>query len=369
MEENKENVVEETTPQEQPKVDEEVGKIKVKKPKKKKSNKEVVTKVNLSKPEQELTKVEVKEEIKEEPQEIVEEQTPIVEEVTDIEPVVQEEVVTPKYPEALQKVVNFMEETGGDLNDYMLLNQDYDKLDESELLNEYYKNTKPHLNQEEISFLVQDNFNWDESYDNEKDVKRKKLALKEQVAEAKQHLESVKSKYYEDLKMGSKLTEEQSEAIKSYNKYKEESIALNQAREKATKTFLQKTSQVFNDEFKGFEYKVGDRRFRYNVGDVDSIKNTQSDINNFVKKFLNENNEMENAAGYHKGLFTAMNADAIANHFYEQGRADALQNSIAKSKNINMDPRQTHAAPKSSGMTARVLNTDDSPVFKFKKRK
>ena len=307
MEENKENVVEETTPQEQPKVDEEVGKIKVKKPKKKKSNKEVVTKVNLSKPEQELTKVEVKEEIKEEPQEIVEEQTPIVEEVTDIEPVVQEEVVTPKYPEALQKVVNFMEETGGDLNDYMLLNQDYDKLDESELLNEYYKNTKPHLNQEEISFLVQDNFNWDESYDNEKDVKRKKLALKEQVAEAKQHLESVKSKYYEDLKMGSKLTEEQSEAIKSYNKYKEESIALNQAR--------------------------------------------------------------ENATGYHKGLFTAMNADAIANHFYEQGRADALQNSIAKSKNINMDPRQTHSAPKSSGMTARVLNADDSPVFKFKKRK
>ena len=390
MAENKKEEPIEKAP-EQPAVDETVEKLKVKKPKKKKFEKTPeVVKVDLNDLKQkaeEIVKVDLKQPVEEikvpeetKPTEEAKpvEDTPVIEEVTDtveeVAEIVEEKIIesietNTELPENVQKLMSFMEETGGDLNDYVKLNKDYSEMDNHTLLKEYYNTTKPHLKSEEIDFIMEDKFSYDEEADEEKEIKRKKLALKEQVAEAKQHLESVKSKYYEDLKMGSKLTEEQSEAIKSYNKYKEESSALNQAREEATKTFLQKTNQVFNNEFKGFEYKVGDRRFRYNVGDVDSIKNTQSDINNFVKKFLNENNEMENAAGYHKGLFTAMNADAIANHFYEQGRADALQNSIAKSKNINMDPRQTHAAPKSSGMTARVLNADDSPVFKFKKRK
>jgi len=179
-------------------------------------------------------------------------------------------------------------------------------------------------------------------------------------------LESVKSKYYEEIKSGSKLTTEQQEAINFFNKYNEQS----ESYKESVDIFKNKTENVFNNEFKGFEYNVGDKRFRFNVKDANKIKETQSDINNFVKKFLNKDNKMEDAAGYHKGLFTAMNADQIANHFYEQGKADALKDSIAKSKNVSMDPRQAHNENvNTSGYKVRALNNDDSG-FKFKiKRK
>ena len=273
----------------------------------------------------------------------------------------------PELPENLDKLVNFMKETGGDLNDYINLNKDFSSYGDDDLLRSYYKETKPHLNDDEINFLVEDNFSWDEKYDDEKVIKRKKLALKEQVASAKDHLDGLKSKYYEDLKMGSKLTDEQQNAIKFFNESKE----IRQIQEQAQKTFINKTEEVFNEDFKGFEYQVGNKRFRYNVSDTEKVKTTQSDINNFVKKFLNEDNQMENASGYHKSLFTAMNSDAIANHFYEQGKADALKESIAKSKNISMDARQTHNEPVQSGVKVRVLGGDNSQraTFKIKKRK
>ena len=191
--------------------------------------------------------------------------------------------------------------------------------------------------------------------------------MKEQVAEAKLHLESVKSKYYEDIKSGSKLTDEQREAIKFFNEYNEESGKSQQKRERQASTFVKKTDQVFNDKFKGFEYSVGEKRFRVNVKDMDTVRKDQSDINNFIGRFLNEDEVMENANDYHKSLFTAMNPDMVANHFYEQGKADALKESIAKSKNINMEPRQSLSGnTNSNGYTVRALNNDDTPEFKFK---
>ena len=260
-----------------------------------------------------------------------------------------------------------MKDTGGDLNDYMNLNRNFDDYGDDDLLRSYYKDTKPHLNDDEINFLVQESFDWDEKIDDEKDVKRKKLALKEQVASAKAYLDGLKSKYYEDIKMGSKLTNEQQDAIKYFNESQERL----KIQEQAQSTFLQKTDQVFNNEFKGFEYNIGDKRFRYNVSDTEKVKTNQSDINNFIRKFLNESGQMENASGYHKGLFTAMNPDAIANHFYEQGKADALRESISKSKNVNMDPRQSFTAPK-TGFKARIVgdnNNHKTATFKIKKRK
>ena len=190
--------------------------------------------------------------------------------------------------------------------------------------------------------------------------------MKEQVAEAKLHLESVKSKYYEDIKMGSKLTSEQKDAVEFFDRYNKESEVNQKTQEQAKSTFLNQTDNVFNDKFKGFEYEVGDKRYRFNVKDADGVKSTQSDINNFVKKFLNKDNQMEDAKGYHKALYTAMNSDAIANHFYEQGKVDALKESVATSKNIDMDPRQSHSGEiESSGMKFKVLG-DNSADFKFK---
>ena len=259
-----------------------------------------------------------------------------------------------------------MEETGGDLGDYVKLNQDYSELDNNALLKEYYRQTKPHLNTEEIDFIMEDYFSFDEDIDEERDVKRKKLALKEQVAQAKQHLDGAKSKYYEDIKYGSKLTSEQQKAIDFFNRYNTESKEQEKTTGRLQEAFTSKTNKLFDKNFKGFEYNIGEKKFRFNVKNADTVRDTQSDVNNFVGKFLNKNNEMSDAKGYHKALYTAMNPDSIANHFYEQGKADALKSSVAKSKNISMDPRQQHSGEiNAGGIRVRVLG-EDSNDFKLK---
>jgi len=383
MEEKDEKVIEETTQEtteqveETPQVDES---------KFESAGDDSVIKVDLSVPPQEKAETEVVAEEKTEETEAVTEvteeaevqpetetqETPVLEEITEeeveeqIEEAVAEAEATRKpMPENIQKLMDFMEETGGDLNDYVKLNQDYSELDDQNLLHEYYKQTKPHLNNEEINFLMEDTFSFDEDMDDDRDIRRKKLALKEQVASAKSHLDGQKSKYYDEIKAGSKLTQEQQKAIDFFNRYNKESEATQKTVKKNTDIFTQKTNNVFNDKFKGFEYNVGDKKYRFNVNNAEEVKNTQSDINNFTKKFLDKNSTLSDAKGYHKSLYTAMNADAVAKHFYEQGKADAMKNSIAKAKNVNMDPRQSHGKIEAGGLKFKVLG-DDSSDFKFK---
>ena len=301
-------------------------------------------------------------------EEITEESTE--EEVAEVEEKVEEviaeaEATGQPLPENVQKLVDFINETGGDLNDYVKLNQDYSKLDNQDLLYEYYRQTKPHLNNEEINFLMEDTFSYDEEVDDEKEVKRKKLALKEQVADARAHLDGQKSKYYEDIKAGSKLTPEQQKAVDFFNRYNKESEETQKTVNENSKIFTQKTNQVFNDKFKGFEYNVGDKKYRFNVSNAEEVKTTQSDLNNFTKKFLDKKMALKDAVGYHKSLYTAMNADAIAKHFYEQGKSDALKNSVSKSKNVDMSPRQAHGQVEAGGLKFKVLG-DNSSDFKFK---
>jgi len=313
-------------------------------------------------PEAEAQETPVLEEVTEE--EVKDEATELTEELLDAK--VEEAETGKALPENLQKVVDFMEDTGGTLEDYVRLNQDYSSYDDMAVLREYYKQTKSHLTDDEISFLMEDSFSYDEEVDEEREIKKKKIALKEQVANAKSHLDGQKSKYYEEIKAGSRLTPEQQKAMNFFNRYNKESEENKKIAEKQTNTFKLKTKEVFNDKFKGFEYNVGDKRYRFNVKNANEVKETQGDINNFVKKFLNENNEMSDAKGYHKSLFTAMNPDAIANHFYEQGKADAMKESVAKAKNVSMDPRQAFSNDNTSGPKVRVLNDDTSPTFKFK---
>ena len=398
MEEEKENVVEETTPKNNQGDPGDENVVKVDKSKFESAEDDSVIKVDLSKPPtpkeenetkednaddsgvvaesenaeptQEQEEVQPKAETQEAPvlEEITEDSTE--EEVTEVEEQIEEAVAEAEatgkpLPENIQKLMDFMEETGGDLNDYVKLNQDYSKLEDSDLLYEYYKQTKPHLNSEEINFMLEDEFSWDEEEDEEIDIRRKKLALKEQVANAKSHLDRQKSKYYEDIKAGSKLTGEQQKAVDFFNRYNKESEATQKTVKKNSDIFTQKTDNVFNDKFKGFEYNVGDKKYRFNVNNAEEVKTTQSDINNFTKKFLDKNNTLSDAKGYHKSLYTAMNADAVAKHFYEQGKADAMKNSVAKAKNVDMNPRQSHGKIETGGMKFKVLG-DDANDFKFK---
>ena len=358
-----------------------VTKVKAKMKKQAEVVEPTVTKVDLSKPpeakEEVVEQIEAVQEVISEPTVITEAPVSVIEEVTNEEKVDEiaetvEEAITESIetgsplPENIEKLVNFMEETGGDLTDYVTLNQDYSQLDNHTLLKEYYKSTKSHLSDEEVDFVMEDNFAFDEDVDEERDIKRKKLAMKEQVAQAKLHLESVKSKYYEDIKSGSKLTGEQQEAIEFFTKHNEESEQNYERSKEQASIFKNKTNKVFDDKFKGFEYNVGEKKFRFNVKDAAKLKETQGDINNFIRKFLTKDNTIDDAQGYHKGLFTAMNPDQVANHFYEQGKADALKDSIAKSKNVSMDPRQSHQENiNTSGLRVRALD-NDGPDFKFK---
>ena len=274
-----------------------------------------------------------------------------------------------ELPENIQKVVEFMNDTGGSLEDYVKLNTDYASLNETQLLREYYETTRPHLDSEEISFLMEDNFSYDEELDEDRDVRRKKLAHKEELAKAKNHLEGLKTKYYDEVKAGSKLNPEQQKAVEFFNRYTKENEQATKVAEQQVSTFKNKTEKLFSNDFKGFDFNVGEKKFRFKVNNVDQVKDTQSDINNLVKKFLNDKNEMSDAAGYHKSLFTAMNPDAIANHFYEQGKADAMKSSVEKAKNIDMSPRGAHEkVSMPGGFTVKSIKSSSSPKFGIKRK-
>ena len=335
----------------------------------------------IEQPQNEGSSKEVVEEVQDTVQD---EEQPVIEEIIEekeqeqaeqlkeevAEAVVEKKETGVKLPENIQKVVDFMNDTGGTLEDYVKLNTDYASLSESQLLREYYETTRPHLEKEEIDFLMEDNFSYDEELDEERDVRKKKIAYKEELAKAKNHLDGLKSKYYEEIKAGSRLNPDQQKAVEFFNRYNKENEQSSKIAEQQKKTFLNKTNDVFNNNFKGFEYNVGDKKYRFNVKDAESVKSSQSDINNFVKKFLNDKNEMSDALGYHKSLFTAMNPDAVAKHFYEQGRSDAIKSSVSNAKNVDMEPRRGHEkTTTSNGWTVKSVNGLDTSKLKVRIKK
>jgi len=357
---------------------------------KKLTNKGETIKVDLSKKdpvEEEVTKVvidETKEEaVKEEPiKEVVEEKTEEAteEKVTPIQEVTEEEKVEEvkepvmetapepakpeiNLPENVEKLVKFMEETGGTVEDYVRLNADYSNVDDNTLIREYYKQTKPHLDMEEVNFLLEDNFSFDEDVDEERDIKKKKLAFKEEIAKARKFLEDTKSKYYDEIKLRPGVTQDQQKATDFFNRYNEEQKMVQDQH----KRFQNNTKNYFNQEFKGFDFNIGEKKFRYGVSDTDGVANTQSDLTNFVGKFLNEKGEVKDYAGYHKAIYAAENADTIANHFYEQGKADAVKDVMAKSKNVSNEPRVTSTGDVFiNGMKVKAISGVDSSKLKLR---
>jgi hypothetical protein len=314
-----------------------------------------------------------------------EKETPIVEEITDeqetsndettvaseqeeeqIEQVEETEVKEElNLPENIQDLIKFMEETGGSLEDYARLNADYSNVDDNTLLTEYYKQTKPHLSYDEIQFLMEDEFSFDEEIDEERTIKRKKLAHKEAVANAKDFLTGLKDQYYKEVKLGSKLLPEQQKAVDFFNRYNNEQKSAEELLQKQTSHFQNETNKVFNDDFKGFNFKVGDKKFRFNVGDVNKVKS--QNLSNVFDKYVNENQLLNNAADFHKSLFAASNPDALANHFYEQGKADAIKQMTAEAKNINMDPRKTaDGYIEAGGVKVRAVSGDSNSKLKLK---
>ena len=258
-----------------------------------------------------------------------------------------------------------MNETGGTLEDYVRLNADYSNVDNNTLLREYYRQSKPHLDADDVSILMED-FSYDEELDDQKDIRKKKIAYKEEVAKAKSFLEGLKDKYYDEIKLRPGVTQEQQKAVDFFNRYNEEQQTIKQR----TESFQNRTKTYFNDDFKGFDFKLGEKKFRYGVKDNSSVANQQSDISNFIKKFLNDKGEVSDLSGYHKALYVANNPDKVINHFYEQGRADAVRELTAKSKNISNEPRQTQTGDVFiNGLKVKAVTGADSSKLRIRNKR
>ena len=282
------------------------------------------------------------------------------EEEKNIEPEPQPQL---ELPENVEKLVNFMKETGGDINDYVRLNADYTNIDDTALLKEYYKQTKPHLDQDEIEFIMEDKFDYDEDIDEDRDIRKKKLAKKEEIARAKNFLEETKSKYYDEIKLRPGVTQEQQKAMEFFNRYNKEQQNVKKQHEE----FKNTTRNYFTKDFKGFEFNLGEKRFSYNVQNPETVADNQSNLTNFVKTFLDDKGNVKDYEGYHKAIYAARNADTIANHFYEQGKADAIKDVTAKSKNINEEVRSTTPGDLFiNGLRVKAINGVDSSKLKFK---
>jgi hypothetical protein len=267
-------------------------------------------------------------------------------------------------PENVEKLVSFMEDTGGTVEDYVRLNADYSTVDNSTLLKEYYKKSKPHLDDDEINFLLEDNFSYDEDLDEERDIRKKKLAFKEEVQEAKNFLEDLKGKYYDEIKLRPGVTQEQQKAMEFFNRYNEEKSLNSQKHDR----FKKATSEMFNNDFKGFDFNVGDKKFRYGINNPSGLAEQQSDVSNILGKFLGENGEVTDHKGYHKAMYAASNVDKIASHFYEQGRADAVKEVVNGSKNLSDEPRQTSGdSVFINGLRIKAISGVDSSKLKIKK--
>ena len=291
------------------------------------------------------------------------EETEVNEPVEVSKEVVQQTEPIPQLPENIEKLVSFMKETGGTVADYVRLNADYSNVDNTTLVREYYKQTRPHLDYEDVSLLLED-FTYDEELDDEKEIRKKKIAFKEEVGKAKNFLENLKGKYYDEIKLRPGVTQEQQKAMDFFNRYNEEQQVVKQRQEHFSNT----TNQLFSNDFKGFDFSVGDKKFRYGVKNPESVAKAQTDIADFVKTFLNDKGEISDAQGYHKALYAARNADTLAQHFYEQGKADAVKEVMAKSKNISTEPRQTAQGEVFvNGLKVKAISGVDSSKLKVKK--
>ncbi len=277
-----------------------------------------------------------------------------------------EQVLGKKLPENVEKLVDFMQDTGGTVEDYVRLNADYSKIDETALLKEYYKKNKPHLDSEDVEIILED-FTWDTDIDEEKDIRKKKLAFKEEVAKARTYLDELKDKYYDEIKARPGVTQDQQKAMDFFNRYNKQQ----EQAERLHMEFKQNTQELFNDQFKGFDFDVSGKKYKYNIQNREVVAENQSNINNLIGKFLDADGNVVDPNGYHKAMYAAENVDKIATHFYEQGKADAVKDVLNKSKNLtSVKAREGNTGEVFvGGMKVKSISGADSTKLRIKKHK
>lgn len=275
-----------------------------------------------------------------------------------------------ELPEDVSAFLNFKKETGRGLNDFVKINSDLDSLNPDQLLKEYYSQKESDLDSEEIDYLIADKFSYDEDLDDEKEIKKKQIEKKKELAKAKKFLEEQKQKYKAPLESSyGSLSAEEQEALKAYKEYSANAQSSQELEQRQAEWFLKKTDEVFNSEFKGFDFKVGDKELKFSPGDYNELKNVQSNINNFIAKFVNSDGLIEDAKGYHKSLAVAMNPEKFAKFFYEQGIADAIEKEAKSSKNINFEVRRSPEVINKGGFKVTSVGESDGRGLRIRFKK
>lgn len=275
-----------------------------------------------------------------------------------------------ELPEDVSAFLNFKKETGRGLNDFVKINSDLDSLNPDQLLKEYYSQKESDLDPEEIEYLIADKFSYDEDLDDEKDIKKKQIEKKKELAKAKKFLEEQKQKYKAPLESSyGSLSAEEQEALKAYKEYSANAQSSQELEQRQAEWFLKKTDEVFNSEFKGFDFKVGDKELKFSPGDYNELKKVQSNINNFIAKFVNNDGLIEDAKGYHKSLAVAMNPEKFAKFFYDQGIADAIEKEAKSSKNINFEVRRSPEVINKGGFKVTSVGESDGRGLRIRFKK
>jgi len=272
-------------------------------------------------------------------------------------------------PDEVSKYLDFKKETGRGFEDFIKANRSYDNLEDDQILKEYYSLTESDLDSEDIEYLMEDKFGYDEEVDDDRDIKKKNISKKRELAIAKKYLSKLSETYKTPLESsGSSYSEEQLKEINAYKEYVQKAQTEVESNKRKSEYFQKKTDEVFNSEFKGFEFKVGDKNVIYSSGDANEIKSKQVNVQSFINQYLGEDGLVNDAQGWHKALNAAMNPDKLAQYFYEQGKADAIGDVSKKSKNINMSLRQTPQSSPQKGFQARAVNTDSGRGLRIRSK-
>lgn len=287
--------------------------------------------------------------------------------IKSFEDLVAEKKESEPLPEDVAAFMKYKKETGRGFEDFVKLNKDYEKMDSEDLLKEYLKSTQNGLDDDDIETLM-DDYRYDEDSDDESTIKKVKISRKKAIAEAKKFFEEQKEKYRVPLESRSvSVPDEEKEEYESYKQYMRQAKTFEEENDRKRNWFEQKTNDVFNNEFKGFEFKVNDKSFAFSPGDATELKKVHSNPANFINKFLDENGLIKDATGYHKSLAVAMNPEKFAKFFYEQGIADATDNIMKKTKNVTMsEVRTPEVAKTNDGVQVRAVNPDSGRNLKIR---
>ena len=274
-----------------------------------------------------------------------------------------------ELPEDVGAFLKYKRETGRGIQDYLKLQEDFDTMNPDVLLKQYFKDTEIGLDDDDIDALM-DEFKYDEDFDDDSRVKKAKIAKKKVIAKAKEHFNSQKEKYKQPLESsGQAIPNAEKEEFEAYRQYIQKAKTQEEDQNRKRDWFLKKTDDVFSQEFKGFEFNIDDKKVVFSPGDAAELKKLQSNPSNFINKYLDESGMVSDAAGYHRSLAIAMNPEKFAKFFYEQGQADATDDVMRKTKNINMSERRAPEATVKGGMQVRQVNPDAGRGLKIKSAK